>query len=82
MDKKTQIKIMELSFNIMEKILTEKKYTNKEEVMSVVKNAIIIAEKNDQLPTEIKMAYTEAYEKLNSLTWDEMEEIRKIIDED
>lgn len=82
MDKKTQIKIMELSFTIMEKILTEKKYTNKEEVMSVVKNAIIIAEKNDQLPTEIKMAYTEAYEKLNSLTWDEMEEIRKIIDED
>jgi len=82
MDKKTQIKIMELSFTIMEKILTEKKYTSKEEVMSVVKNAIIIAEKNDQLPTEIKMAYTEAYEKLNSLTWDEMEEIRKIIDED
>jgi hypothetical protein len=81
MYKKTQMQIMELSFTIMEKILVQKNFTNKDEVLVLIKNAVEITKTDAKLPTEVKMAYAEAYDKLQSLTWEEMQEIKKIIEE-
>ncbi len=82
MDNKTRIKILELSFNIMEKMLLSKDYTNKEELMQSAKKAVEISNKNEEMPIELKMAYAEAYKKLTSLTWEEILEIKEIISED
>lgn len=81
MDKKQQMQIMELSFTIMERILVQKEFKSKDEVLRLTKQAIKVAEDDKEVPTEVKLAYAEALEKLESLSWDEMQEIKKIIEE-
>ena len=82
MDNKTRIKILELSFNVMENLLTSKDFENKEELMNAAKKAVEISNKNEKMPIELKMAYAEAYKKLDGLTWEEILEIKEIISED
>ncbi len=82
MDNKTRIKILELSFNIMENLLTSKDFENKDELMSSAKKAVEISSRNEKMPIELKMAYAEAYKKLDGLTWEEILEIKEIISED
>lgn len=81
MDKKQQMQIMELSFTIMERILVQKEFKSKDEVLQLTKQAIKVAEDDKEVPNEVKLAYAEALEKLESLSWDEMQEIKKIIEE-
>lgn len=82
MDNRQRIKILELSFQIMENLLMSKEYTSKEEVIASAKKAVDISSKDTKMPIEIKMGYAEAYKKLNGLTWEEMLEIKDIISED
>ena len=82
MDNRQRIKILELSFQIMENLLMRKEYTSKEEVIASAKKAVDISSKDTKMPIEIKMGYAEAYKKLNGLTWEEMLEIKDIISED
>ena len=82
MDNKTRIKILELSFNVMENLLTSKDYASKEELMSAAKKGVEISSSNAKMPLELKMAYAEAYKKLDSLSWEEILEIKEIISED
>lgn len=82
MDNKTRIKILELSFNVMENLLTSKEYANKEELMAAAKKGVEISSANAKMPLELKMAYAEAYRKLESLSWEEILEIKEIISED
>lgn len=82
MENKQKIKILELSFQIMENLLMSKEFASKDEVMSSAKKAVDISSKDGKMPIEIKLAYAEAYKKLNGLTWEEMIEIKQIIGED
>lgn len=82
MDAKTRIKILELSFNIMENLLMSKDFKSKEEVMSATKKAVNLSKENDKLPIEVKLGYAEAYKQLNGLSWEEMLEIKEIIGND
>lgn len=82
MDNKTRIKILELSFNVMENLLTSKDYANKEELMAAAKKAVEISNANKNMPIELKLGYAEAYKKLESLSWEELLEIKEIISAD
>lgn len=83
MDKKTEIKVMELSFTILEKILLAKKYENKNEVLEYAIKSLETARSNDKMPMELKMAYLEAVTKLKGLSFEEINEIISILkDED
>ena len=82
MDNKTKIKVLELSFNIMENILMSKNFQNKEEVMAAIKKAVEISQNEEKMPIQLKLAYAEAYKKLSSLSWEELCEIKDIISED
>lgn len=79
MNKKTHMKILELSFDVFETILLAKKYNSKEEVMLAMKNALNLTKDNATMPTELKLAYVEAYKKLDILTWEEMLEVIAIL---
>lgn len=79
MEKKDQVKIFELSFNIMEQILMIKDFTSKEEIMAVAQKAMEIVEKNESADDIIKKSYEEAVKKLESLSFEEMKEIKDII---
>ena len=76
MDSKQKIKILELSFQIMENLLMSKNFVSKQEVMASAKKAVEISSKDAKMPIEVKIAYAEAYNKLNGLTWEEMQEIK------
>lgn len=82
MDNKQKIKILELSFNIMENLIMSKNFTSKQEVMESAKKAVEISNKDPKMPIEVKVAYAEAYKKLNGLSWEEIVEIKDIISED
>lgn len=82
MDNKTRIKILELSFNIMENLLMSKDFKNKEEIMTAAKKAVGISNKDEKMPLEVKMGYAEAYKKLEGLSWEEILEIKDIIGSD
>ena len=81
MDNKTRIKILELSFNIMENLLVSKDYKSKEELLASAKKGVELSNKDEKMPMELKMAYAEAYQKLNSLSWEEILEIKEIVSE-
>lgn len=83
MDKKTEIKVMELSFTILEKILLAQKYENKNQVLDYAIKSLEIARNNDKLPNELKLAYVEAVTKIKNLSFEEINEIISILkDED
>ncbi len=79
MDNKQRIKILELSFNIMENLLLSKDFKDKDELMVAAKKGVDISNKDEKMPLELKMAYAEAYSKLDSLSWEEILEIKEII---
>ena len=81
MDNKKRIKILELSFNIMENLLLSKDFKDKAELMVAAKKGVDISSKDEKMPIELKMAYAEAYSKLDTLTWEEILEIKDIIAE-
>lgn len=82
MDSKQKIKILELSFQIMENLLMSKDFTSKQEVMVMAKKAVDISNADKKMPIELKLGYAEAYRKLNGLSWEEIQEIKDIISED
>ena len=82
MDNKQKIKILELSFQIMESLLMSKQFNSKEEVMASAKRGVEISSADSKMPIELKLGYAEAYKKLDGLTWEEIKEIKAIISED
>ncbi len=69
---------IDYSFKVLEEILTFKKYQNREEVMHVGKTMLDKAMEKD-CPQEYKDVYQEAYRKLDSLNFEEMNEIIDIL---
>lgn len=72
-------KNIDYSFKILEEILMLKKYKNKEEVISVAEAMTKVAEKNEKCSPSVKDSYKEALNKLNGLSFDEMNEIISIL---
>lgn len=81
MNKDSQIKIMELSFTVLEKILLAKKYENKQQVLEYAIKSLEAARANDKMPNELKMAYLEAVSKLKALSFEEIQEIINILND-
>lgn len=70
---------IDYSFKILEEILMLKKYNSREEVVELAETMVKVAEKNDKCSEEIKKSYREALNKINTLTYDEMNEIIGIL---
>lgn len=70
---------IDYSFKVLEEVLKLQKYKNKEEVLSVADKMLKIAQTKKNLSIELKKAYKEAYSKLDSLTFKEMNEIIEIL---
>lgn len=83
MNKEEQIKIMELSFTVLEKILLAKPFNSKQEVLEYAVKSLETAKNNGKMPNELKMAYLEAVTKIKALSFEEIKEVISIIkDED
>lgn len=70
---------IDYSFKILEEILMLKKYKNKEEVIALAESMVKVAEKNIKCSQPVKDSYREALNKLNTLSFDEMNEIIGIL---
>ena len=82
MDNKTRIKILELSFNIMEDMLVKNDFQDKQELMAAMKRAVDKTQQDTSMPIELKLGYAEAYKKLDGLTWAEIKESKDIVTSD
>jgi len=72
-------KNIDYSFKILEEILMLKKYSSKEEVISVAEAMVKVADSNSKCSPAVKDSYKEALKKLNTLSYDEMKEIISIL---
>ena len=70
---------IDYSFKILEEILMLKKYNSREEVIELAETMVKVAEKNEKCSEDIKKSYREALNKINTLTYDEMNEIIGIL---
>ena len=70
---------IDYSFKILEEILMLKKYNSREEVVELAETMVKVAEKNEKCSEDIKKSYREALNKINTLTYDEMNEIIGIL---
>lgn len=81
MSEKLQAQALELSFTILEDVIMLQPLTSKENVMQLAKTAFEKVKVSNKYPEVIKMAYKESLTKLDSLTFEEMKEIREIIED-
>lgn len=82
MKKEISVEAMELSFRILEVVFSMQEYKTKEEVIKVATAMSDVAKEDEKYPKDIKDAFAEALNKLNELSFEEMMEIKKIIQED
>lgn len=71
-------KVTELSFRVMESIITKVEFNTKEELLNIATEMKEEA-KNDKYPEEIKLAYEEAIKKIEGLSFEQLKELRDII---
>ncbi len=81
MDNNINMEAMDLSFKILETILILKDYKNKQEILKVADVMRNVALNSDEYPKVVKDAYIEAYKKLDGLSYEEMMEIKDIIED-
>lgn len=67
------------SFKILESFLLLKKYENKEEVIQTCAATVSIVCQDDRFSPAVKNSYKEALRKLNTLSYNEMNEIIDIL---
>ena len=72
---------MELSFTILEDIIMLRPLTNKKDLMTIANKASQDANSSSKYPQVVKLAYKEMLKKLDSLSFEEIKEIREIIEE-
>lgn len=70
---------IDYSFKILEEVLMLKKYNSKEEVIAVAEAMSRVAQNNEKCSNDMKDSYKEALNKLNTLSYDEMNEIIEIL---
>ena len=73
---------IDYSFKVLEEILTLKPYTSREQVIDVGNRMLKRVTENSQYSENVKSAYKEAMNKLESLSFSEMKEIITILESD
>ncbi len=71
-------KVVEMSYNVFEKILTSIDYQTKEELVSLADIMLKKVEEGDY-PQIIKLAYQDAHKKIEILNLEQLNEIKSII---
>lgn len=72
---------IELSFTVLEDIIMLRALTNKKDIMELASNALKKVQEGKEYSQVLKLAYKEMVHKLEGLTFDEIKEIRQIIEE-
>lgn len=73
---------VDYSFKILESILMLRTFNSKEEVIKIASAMAKVADENPKYSVSVKTSYKEACNKLNSLTFEEMQEIITILKSD
>lgn len=73
---------VDYSFKILESILMLRPFNSKEEVIKIASAMAKVADENPKYSVSVKTSYKEACNKLNSLTFEEMQEIITILKSD
>ena len=81
MNQNLTTKAIELSFTVLEDIIMLKPLTNKEDLMKLAHSAMQKVSTSKSYPEVLKLAYQEMIHKLEGLTFEEIKEIRQIIEE-
>lgn len=71
-------KVVEMSFNVFEKILTSINYTNKDELLKLT-DVMMEKVQDPKYPEILRMAYADARHKIEILNLEQLNEIKKII---
>lgn len=82
MEGNISIPTVDYSFKILESILMLKDYGTKEDVLKYASAMAKVAESSEKYSISVKKSYREAYNKLNSLSFEEMQEIIAILKAD
>ena len=73
---------VDYSFKILESILMLRTFNSKEEVIKIASAMAKVADENPKYSVSVKTSYKEACNKLNSLTFEEMQEIITLLKSD
>lgn len=73
-------KAIELSFTVLEDIIMLMPLTTKEDIVALANATSKKVQKGKNFPQILKLAYKEMLNKINSLSFDEIKEIREIIE--
>jgi len=73
-------KATELSFTVLEDIIMLMPLTSKEDIMALANATSQKVQNGKDFPQVLKLAYKEMLNKLKSLSFDEIKEIREIIE--
>lgn len=76
-DFQNDLKVYELGYTVMKKLLVLKDYKNKAEVIAVANMALDIIKDDDAVSSNIKEAYKNAISRFNGMTWEEIMNIKK-----
>lgn len=74
-------KVVEMSYNVFEKILTSIDYKTKEELIELADIMVQRVESGDY-PEILKLAYKDAHRKIEILNLEQLNEIKGIITQD
>ena len=76
-DFQNDLRVYELGYTVMKKLLVLKDYVNKNEVLAVANIAYDLVKDDENVSSDIKEAYKNAISRFNSMTWDEIMNIKK-----
>ncbi|MBO5102662.1 MAG: hypothetical protein J6C13_01050 [Clostridia bacterium] len=74
-------KVVEMSYNVFEKILTSIEYTTKEELLKLA-DIMVNKVQDEKYPEILKLAYADARRKIDILSLEQLNEIKTIITTD
>ncbi|MDD4210783.1 MAG: hypothetical protein PHC46_00095 [Clostridia bacterium] len=74
-------KAIELSFIVLEDIIMLRPLTTKANIMALAKSASTKVQDGKDYPEVLKLAYKEMINKLETLSFEEIKEIREIIED-
>jgi len=75
-------KVIEMSYDILEKIITAIDFKTKEEIVKLAGIMVKKVESSEQYPTILKLAYKDAQHKIDLLSLEQINEIKSIITSD
>ena len=70
------LKIYELGFTVMTKLLSLKDYKSKDEILAIANNALSLIKDDDTVSSNIKEAYQNAISRFSAMTWEEIKNVK------